>query len=63
MKYIAQLRNNQNCTFDTLQSRNLATIKTWARGRGGKYTLIITTNQTTEQYYSVSNNRINIVKY
>ena len=63
MKYIAQLKNNQNCTFDTLQSRNLATIKAWARGRGGKYTLIITTNYTDELYYLVSNNRISLVKY
>jgi hypothetical protein len=63
MKYIAELRNNQGCTFDTLQSDNLATIKAWARSRGGKYTLIITANNQIGLYYSVSNNRLTAIKY
>lgn len=39
--YKAYLENEQGCTFDDCESNNKDNVKKWARGRGGKYKLII----------------------
>jgi hypothetical protein len=59
MRYTAHLINNQNCTFDTLESNSLKEIKSWARGRGGTYKLVIETSKATyTDYYTCKNDRL-----
>lgn len=59
MRYTAHLINTQNCTFDTLESNSLKEIKSWARGRGGTYKLVIETSKNIyTDYYTCKNDRL-----
>jgi hypothetical protein len=54
MKYSASLRNEEGCIFDNAEFSNVKKLKDWAKGRTGKYIVII--NRVEE--YIVKNNRI-----
>jgi hypothetical protein len=41
LKYVASLRNEQGAIFDDGYFTSLTAARDWARGRGGRYTLLI----------------------
>jgi hypothetical protein len=62
-KYLATLTNDQGCVFDTLASNSYREIKTWARGRGGTYTLTIeTAYQTIVDQYTCEHDRLKQIR-
>jgi hypothetical protein len=57
MKYSANLINDSGCSFDNTVSNNLKNVKSWARGRGGNYKLVVCTEASID-YYDVKNNKL-----
>lgn len=53
-KYNASLINDQGCSFDVGSFKNMKDLKSWARGRGGCYSVYI----NTELLFTVRNNRL-----
>lgn len=72
MKYYTRLINSSGTTFDCGYFHNLSRLKSWARDRGGIYTVEVDRYKSEAddlpietEYYKCSNNRlfyINTVK-
>jgi hypothetical protein len=61
-KYRAYLRNAQGCIFDVCNFSALTALRTWARGRGGTYHLIVELSDGSEMIFTVKNNRLTLNK-
>ena len=60
--YKAELVNESGCVFDVWEDAGcLRSIKKWAKGRGGEYTLIVTTPIVDEDDYIAD--REEVAKY
>lgn len=59
-KYRAYLQNKQGCVFDCCNFASLTALRSWARGRGGVYQLIIEKRDGIQINYTVRNNRITV---
>ena len=50
MKYQAKLVNSQGCEFDNGKFNSVSSAKKWAKGRGGKYKLVIIDGENRVEY-------------
>lgn len=50
MKYKAKLVNRQGCEFDKNDFNSVSAAKKWAKGRGGKYKLVIIDGENRAEY-------------
>ena len=50
----AHLKNDQNCTFDSINLETFEQILEWAKGRGGSYTLMVAADNLQWDYYKVT---------
>ena len=50
MKYRAKLVNSQGCEFDSQDVSSISAAKKWAKGRGGKYKLVIIDGENRAEY-------------
>jgi hypothetical protein len=58
-KYSASLINKSGCNFDKARFSNYKELKSWARGRGGRYTLVVSIDgHGDEDIYRAVNNRL-----
>lgn len=57
--YSVSLINNEGCNFDNAEFTNLKNARSWASGRGGKYTACFRKNYNADLNYSEKDFEVN----